>query len=113
MSNPGLQDASPIVHSHGLAAALPSRHMCRACALSLARWLLCSPCPPPAPPPPRPRRAGGVCGSCVGKLVSGEIDNSWQCELDDGNVLSADQMAAGWILPCSSKPKSDLVVEYR
>lgn len=55
---------------------------------------------------------GGVCGSCVGKLVSGEIDNSWQCELDDGNVLSADQMAAGWILPCSSKPKSDLVVEY-
>lgn len=35
---------------------------------------------------------GGVCGSCVSKLVSGEIDNSWQCELDDGNVLSAEQM---------------------
>lgn len=76
-------------------------------------------CPPaplltlPSPRPSPPTRAGGVCGSCVGKLVSGEIDNSWQCELDDGNVLSADQMAAGWILPCSSKPKSDLVVEYR
>ena len=111
---------------------------------------------------------GGVCGSCVSKLVSGEIDNSWQCELDDGNVLSAEQMKvrrqrgrrpagllwaggqgasrlvmtwrgccpalatlaserscetpalpsdrhlpqAGWILPCSTKPKSDLVIEY-
>ena len=34
-----------------------------------------------------------MCGSCVSKLVSGQIDNSWQCELDDGNVLSAEQMA--------------------
>jgi ferredoxin len=56
--------------------------------------------------------AGGVCGSCVSKLVSGDVDQSWLCELDDGNVLTREQMAAGFILPCSAMPKSDLKIEY-
>lgn len=40
---------------------------------------------------------GGVCGSCVAKLVSGKVDMGWACELDDGNVLTEDQMAAGYM----------------
>jgi ferredoxin len=55
---------------------------------------------------------GGVCGSCVSKLVSGDVDQSWLCELDDGNVLTSEQMAAGFILPCSAMPKSDLKIQY-
>lgn len=54
---------------------------------------------------------GGVCGTCVSKLVSGTVDNEWLEVLDDGNVLSKEQIAAGYILPCSAKPTSDCVVE--
>ncbi len=55
---------------------------------------------------------GGVCGTCVSKLLSGNIDDSWLTELDDGNVLTAEQMKAGYILPCSAMPRSDLRIEY-
>lgn len=54
---------------------------------------------------------GGVCGTCVSKLRSGEVDMEWLAVLDDGNVLSKEQIAAGYILPCSAKPLSDCVVE--
>lgn len=36
----------------------------------------------------------------------------WACELDDGNVLTESQMAAGYILPCSAIPLTDCTVEY-
>ena len=36
---------------------------------------------------------GGVCGTCVSKLVSGTVDNEWLEVLDDGNVLSKEQIA--------------------
>eukprot|EP00887_Chlorella_sp_A99_P000491 scaffold17.g491.t1 len=55
---------------------------------------------------------GGVCGSCVAKLVSGKVDMGWACELDDGNVLTEEQMAAGYILPCSAIPLTDIELEY-
>ncbi|KAL4439813.1 hypothetical protein ABPG75_002814 [Micractinium tetrahymenae] len=54
---------------------------------------------------------GGVCGTCVSKLKSGQVDQDWLTVLDDGNVLSQEQIAAGYILPCSAKPLSDCVVE--
>ncbi|PSC69244.1 ferredoxin [Micractinium conductrix] len=54
---------------------------------------------------------GGVCGTCVSKLRSGQVDMEWLSVLDDGNVLSQEQVAAGYILPCSAKPLSDCVVE--
>lgn len=57
--------------------------------------------------------AGGVCGTCVSKLKSGEVDQDWLTVLDDGNVLSREQIEAGYILPCSAKPLSDCVVEIR
>lgn len=53
-----------------------------------------------------------MCGTCVSKLVDGHVDQSWLCELDDGNVLTKEQMDAGYILCCSAKPKTDITVEY-
>lgn len=83
------------------------------------------PCPSPSSSPPPftpltrhpPARlhapAGGVCGTCVSKLVSGQVDLDWLTVLDDGNVLSKEQIEAGYILPCSAKPLSDCVVEIK
>ena len=53
---------------------------------------------PPSPPPRVQLNAscrGGVCGTCVSKLVSGTVDNEWLDVLDDGNVLSAEQIKVG------------------
>lgn len=49
----------------------------------------------------------------MSKLRSGRVDQDWLTVLDDGNVLSAEQIAAGYILPCSAKPLSDCVVEIK
>lgn len=54
---------------------------------------------------------GGVCGTCVSKLRSGQVDMEWLAVLDEGSVLSKEQIEAGYILPCSAKPLSDCVVE--
>lgn len=76
------------------------------------RSRIATPAPPRSPPsinaPPctvclAPRsRAGGVCGTCVSKLVSGQVDNEWLDVLDDGNVLSKEQVGknlylGGWV----------------
>jgi ferredoxin len=38
---------------------------------------------------------GGVCGTCVSKLRSGRVDMEWLAVLDDGNVLSQEQIQVG------------------
>ncbi|CAD7703515.1 unnamed protein product [Ostreobium quekettii] len=54
---------------------------------------------------------GGMCGTCVCKLTSGEVDMSEAGDLE--GVLSPEQLAAGYILTCSSRPKSDCTVEWK
>ena len=48
--------------------------------------------------------AGGVCGTCRAKLVSGEVD------MDENYALEADEIAKGYILTCQAHPKTDQVV---
>ena len=47
----------------------------------------------------------GACSACAGKVVSGNVDAS-AC-----SFLSVDQKAAGWVLTCTAKVKSDCVIE--
>jgi len=47
----------------------------------------------------------GSCSACAAKLVSGTMDTS-EC-----SFLSADQKADGWVLTCTAKPTSDVVLE--
>lgn len=49
----------------------------------------------------------GQCGSCLGRLVSGEID--YPKGLPD--ALSQQQHVAGYALFCSAQAASDLIIE--
>ena len=51
--------------------------------------------------------AGGVCGTCRAKVVSGDF------EMEQNFALEADEMEAGYVLTCQTRPTSDkLVVDY-
>ncbi len=51
--------------------------------------------------------AGGVCGTCRAKVVSGDF------EMDENYALEADEIAKGYVLTCQTRPTSDsLVVNY-
>lgn len=49
----------------------------------------------------------GACGTCKAQCESGEYDGGTY--IDD--ALSADEAASGLVLPCSMKPRSDLVLQ--
>ena len=47
---------------------------------------------------------GGVCGTCRARLVSGEV------AMERNYALEPDELAAGFVLACQSRPVSDEVV---
>ncbi|WP_168581768.1 1,2-phenylacetyl-CoA epoxidase subunit PaaE [Gephyromycinifex aptenodytis] len=47
--------------------------------------------------------AGGVCGTCRAKVISGEV------AMDENYALEPDEVAAGYVLTCQSHPKGDAV----
>eukprot|EP00316_Scyphosphaera_apsteinii_P012107 CAMPEP_0119308538 /NCGR_PEP_ID=MMETSP1333-20130426/11524_1 /TAXON_ID=418940 /ORGANISM="Scyphosphaera apsteinii, Strain RCC1455" /LENGTH=410 /DNA_ID=CAMNT_0007312335 /DNA_START=26 /DNA_END=1255 /DNA_ORIENTATION=- len=47
----------------------------------------------------------GSCSACAGKVISGTVDAS------AGSFLSEDQLAAGFVLTCTTKPTSDCVIQ--
>ena len=49
----------------------------------------------------------GACGTCKAFCESGEYDGGTYIE----DALTADEAAAGYVLPCSMKPRSDLVLQ--
>ncbi|AWB33523.1 CDP-6-deoxy-delta-3,4-glucoseen reductase [Orrella marina] len=51
----------------------------------------------------------GACSSCKGKVLSGEYDAGNAPE----QVLSADELDAGFTLLCQAMPRSDMVIESR
>ncbi|GGA56134.1 phenylacetic acid degradation protein [Pseudoclavibacter endophyticus] len=51
--------------------------------------------------------AGGVCGTCRAKLVTGEVD------MAENYALEHDDLERGYILTCQARPKTELVaVDY-
>lgn len=51
--------------------------------------------------------AGGVCGTCRAKVVSGHV------EMDENYALEADEIARGYVLTCQSHPTTDeLVIDF-
>lgn len=49
--------------------------------------------------------ANGVCGTCKTKKISGEV------EMHHNGGIRPREIREGWILPCCSKPLSDVVLE--
>ena len=49
---------------------------------------------------------GGMCGRCKAKLTSGEVN-----EIEDQALTTAEKNE-GYILLCSSTPKTDIVIEH-
>ncbi|KAA0109797.1 benzoate 1,2-dioxygenase electron transfer component BenC [Mycolicibacterium sp. P1-5] len=49
----------------------------------------------------------GACGTCKARCESGNFDGGTYLE----DALSGDEAAAGYVLPCSMKPRSDLVLQ--
>ncbi|ALU38597.1 phenylacetic acid degradation protein [Kocuria flava] len=51
--------------------------------------------------------AGGVCGTCRAKVVSGEF------EMEENYALEKDEVDAGYVLTCQTRPTTDeLVVDF-
>jgi len=51
--------------------------------------------------------AGGVCGTCRAKVVTGTF------EMDENYALEADEVEAGYVLTCQTRPTSDtLTVDF-
>src|SRR5699024_3220296 len=51
--------------------------------------------------------AGGVCGTCRAKVVTGTF------EMDENYALESDEVEAGYVLTCQTRPTSDkLTVDY-
>ena len=51
--------------------------------------------------------AGGVCGTCRAKVITGDV------EMEENFALEADEVTAGYVLTCQSRPCSDeLSVDY-
>lgn len=46
----------------------------------------------------------GICGTCRGRLVSGEV------VMRDSSALDTEELAAGWVLACQSVPRTAQVV---
>jgi ferredoxin len=47
----------------------------------------------------------GMCGTCAGKLVSGEVKHVKE------SFMNADQYNAGYVILCSAYPRADCVIE--
>lgn len=52
---------------------------------------------------------GGICGTCVGRVVKGTVDQSDIQDLD--YTLDEEQQASGLALLCMARPESDCVIE--
>ncbi|WP_323959246.1 phenylacetate-CoA oxygenase/reductase subunit PaaK [Arthrobacter sp. JZ12] len=51
--------------------------------------------------------AGGVCGTCRARLVSGTVD------MEENYALEPDELAKGYVLTCQSRPTSpEVIVDY-
>jgi ferredoxin len=47
----------------------------------------------------------GMCGTCAGKLVSGEVKHVKE------SFVNGDQYNAGYVILCSAYPRADCVIE--
>eukprot|EP00243_Klebsormidium_subtile_P004797 TRINITY_DN18955_c0_g1_i1.p1 TRINITY_DN18955_c0_g1~~TRINITY_DN18955_c0_g1_i1.p1 ORF type:complete len:139 (-),score=35.77 TRINITY_DN18955_c0_g1_i1:206-622(-) len=52
---------------------------------------------------------GGICGTCVGKVVKGSVDQSDISDLEF--VLDEEYIQAGMALLCMARPKEDCTIE--